>query len=298
MNKNRMVLRLEVKDVNSDGTFTGMASVYGNTDLGGDVVERGAFSKTLQENTAVPILWHHDPKEVIGEGVLRNTRDGLEINGKLDIGIDETAKKAYEKLKLGRMKGLSIGFQSIQDEIKNGVRHLKEIKLWEVSIVTFPMNQRATVTSVKAAVLQHKDDFLTELDAIQTWAKRYHMLSALDSSLSSIIWSNDSNEEKMTAAAESITQFSDSFLEFLPQYLALMDSMYKSAVDAFEKETGAELIAAHKARIDAAGKQFLTLLTKAAEPAPKSEPAVVPAADTGNLSALLDQFKGVLSWNN
>jgi hypothetical protein len=293
-----LIRPLDIKEVTDEGKFVGMASVYGNTDLGGDVVERGAFAKTLQENPVIPILWHHDAKEAIGHGTLRSTRDGLEVAGELDM-LDPTAQKALRKMKLGLSKGLSIGFQSIQDEIKNGVRHLKEIKLWEVSVVTFPMNILAFVTGVKDTA--QKGDFLTELDAIQTWSKRYQMMSALDSSLSSIIWSNDSNEEKMDAATESVNQFSASFLGFLPQFLALMDSVYKSAVEGFDQKQGADLVKAHRARIDEAAKEFLALLTtKAADPAPSREPAAVPEADAGKesaLSNLFDELKGALAWS-
>lgn len=297
--KQKLVLPFEIKEVAAEGKFSGMASMYGEVDLGGDVVERGAFTKTISENPTVPILWHHKADEVIGSGALRNTRDGLQVDGTLDME-DPTAQKAHRKLKLGLMKGLSIGFETIVDEVKNNVRHLKEVKLWEVSIVTFPMLTTAQVTSVKDAVLSHKADFLTELDVAQTWSQRYMMIYALDDALSSIIWGNQANEEKMAAATESITQFSETFLGFLPKYLALLDSRYKSAVDAFEKKNGTDLLGAHRAQIDAATKEFLALLTKAANPGTSSDPAAVPAAEAGHQSAILhkiEELKGALVWS-
>lgn len=296
--KQKMVLPFEVKDVSVEGVFTGMASLYGVTDLGGDVVERGAFTKTISEQEWVPVLWMHKAEEVIGKGMLRGTREGLEITGTLDME-DPTALKAFRKLKMGLMKGLSIGFQSVQDEVKNGVRHLKEIKLWEVSIVTFPMLTSAAVTGVKQLVLDHKADFNTELAAAETWAKRYQMISALDESLSSIIWSNSVNEDKVAQATESVNQFAETFLAFLPQYLALMDSRYKSAVELFDQKSGAELLSAHSASIAAAAKEFQALLDpKAAERTPE-KPAAVPEAATGNKSAIqqfLTEMESQLKW--
>ena len=143
----------ELKEATDAGKFSGIASVYGALDLGGDIVERGAFSKTLAERPTVPVLWQHRTDEVIGEGRLKSTQSGLTIDALLDME-DPVASKAFRKLKNGLIRGLSIGYEVVKDEIENGVRHLKELKLWEVSIVTFPMLPAAQVTSVKAFDLE------------------------------------------------------------------------------------------------------------------------------------------------
>jgi HK97 family phage prohead protease len=148
MRKN-LDLPFDLKEATDAGKFSGVASVYGALDLGGDVVERGAFAKTLAERPTVPVLWQHRTDEVIGEGKLRSTQAGLSIEAELDLE-DPTAAKAFRKLKRGLIKGLSIGYESVKDEVKNGVRHLQELKLWEVSVVTFPMLPAAQVTSVKS----------------------------------------------------------------------------------------------------------------------------------------------------
>jgi HK97 family phage prohead protease len=296
--KQKLVLPFEVKDVTVEGKFSGMASFYGEVDLGGDVMERGAFAKTLSDNPTIPILWQHKSDEVIGSGTLRNTREGLAVDATLDMD-DPTAVKAHRKLKLGLMKGLSIGFNSIQDEVKNGIRHLKEVKLWEVSIVTFPALPSAAVLSVKQAILALKGDFNTELEAAETWAKRYQMISALDNALYSVIWGDRTDEEKIAAATESIEQISVAFLDFLPRYLALMDSRYKSAVETFEKKNGADLVAAHRAKIETETKQFQALLTKAAG-GTLADPAAIPDVETGHHSALIQKFneaKESFRWN-
>jgi hypothetical protein len=74
----------------------------------------------------------------------------LQIKGELALE-SPVAQKAYGLLKRGVLKGLSIGYDTMRDEVKNKVRFLKELKLWEVSIVTFPMNELATVQDVKQA---------------------------------------------------------------------------------------------------------------------------------------------------
>lgn len=148
MNK---TFKLEIKDFGEQGTFTGMASVYGNKDLGGDVVEPGAFTKTIADKGGeVPILWQHDSREPIGMGKLIDSAEGLLIKGELAIDVSQTAVKAYGLMRKGIIKGLSIGYDTIRDEVKDKVRHLRELKLWEVSLVTFPMNESAVINTVKA----------------------------------------------------------------------------------------------------------------------------------------------------
>jgi HK97 family phage prohead protease len=149
---------LEVKDIAEDGTFQGIASVYEVEDLGGDIIEKGAFSKTVAEHPTVPILWQHDSAEVIGSGEVKEQGSKILLSGKLDLE-DPVAQKAHRKLKSKLIKGLSIGFQAIKStwqEVKENdatkyIRRIQELKLWEVSVVTFPMLPQAQVTRVKSA---------------------------------------------------------------------------------------------------------------------------------------------------
>jgi len=147
-------LNFECKSLKEDGTFVGLASTYGNVDSYGDVVEPGAFRKTIRENgKQIIITWQHDYREPIGLGTLKDTKQGLEITGKLELELPN-AKTAYIRLKKGLVRGLSIGFTTVKavepEDSEDGYRHLKEIKLWEVALVTFPANERAQVTDVKS----------------------------------------------------------------------------------------------------------------------------------------------------
>jgi uncharacterized protein len=74
---------------------------------------------------------------------------GLEIAGELVLETGK-AQEAYALLKRRVLKGLSIGYDVVKDTIANGVRHLHELKLYEVSLVTLPMNELATITDLKA----------------------------------------------------------------------------------------------------------------------------------------------------
>jgi HK97 family phage prohead protease len=141
---------LKLKSVSDQGVFTGWAAVYNNVDLGGDVIQPGAFAKTLQSNPTVPVLWQHRVSEPVGTGRLSDGGKGLQIEGSLVLE-DPLAQRALAHLRAQSVKGLSIGYDIIQaDTASDGNRLLKELRVWEVSLATLPMNTAATITSVKA----------------------------------------------------------------------------------------------------------------------------------------------------
>lgn len=141
--------KLEIKSISDQGLFKGLASVYGNVDLGDDVVEPGAFTRTLaHKGGQVPILFAHDSRQPIGLGRLTDTPKGLAIEGSL-VMESAKAREVFALMKKGVLRGLSIGYDSVRDTVTNGVRHLQELKLFEVSVVCFPMNELATVSDVK-----------------------------------------------------------------------------------------------------------------------------------------------------
>ena len=132
-------------------TFEGWLATYGNVDQGGDSIQRGAFTKTLESNRGeVPLLWHHDGSRPLGKATLTDSKKGLKITGRLLEGV-QAADEAYRFLKAGVVRGLSIGYDTVKAQMVGGVRHLLEVKLFEASLVTLPMNERAVVTAVKDA---------------------------------------------------------------------------------------------------------------------------------------------------
>ena len=144
--------RFSVKDIDDQGLFEGYAAVFGNVDRTGDVIEPGAFRKTLQENPELPILWQHNPAEPIGLTVAAvEDNRGLRVKGQLNL---ETARgrEAYALMKQGVLRGLSIGYDTVKEAWEGTTRKLKEIRLWEWSLVTFPANPLAQVESIKAVV--------------------------------------------------------------------------------------------------------------------------------------------------
>ena len=144
---------VKLDSVAEDGTFEGYGSVFGNMDNGGDVMVPGCFTKSLAMIPAnrVKMLWQHDSSQVIGKWLeMREDNRGLYCKGRLFMGVAK-GKECYELMKEEAVDGLSIGFRTIQDEYDReaGLRRLTEVKLMEVSVVTFPMNELATVSMVK-----------------------------------------------------------------------------------------------------------------------------------------------------
>ena len=139
----------------STGEFSGYAAVFGNVDSGGDVIEKGAFAKTIVEdfNRIKILALHNDCWLPVGRPIeLREDDRGLFIKGK--ISDTSMGRDIRTLLKDGVLSELSIGYDAIDFDYdsKTDTRHLRRIKLWEVSIVTWAMNEQARIDEVKSLV--------------------------------------------------------------------------------------------------------------------------------------------------
>lgn len=150
----RLRAPLQLKHMSEDGRFAGYASVFDVIDRQRDVVERGAFRNSLRQRfNEIKLLWQHAPEEPIGRitSMFEDTH-GLYIEGELSLDVAR-AREAHALLKQGVVNGLSIGYapKRYATDPDSGVRRLQEVELWEVSLVTFPANEKARVTVVKSA---------------------------------------------------------------------------------------------------------------------------------------------------
>jgi HK97 family phage prohead protease len=251
-------LRMEIKEISADGSFTGLLSVYNIVDLGKDLVEPGAFTKTIKDHgNEVPMLWQHKPDVPIGTLTLEDGPEALHVKGQLLMDLPE-AKKAYLLIKARIVRGLSIGFDTVKEVLDGGIRRLKELRLYEGSIVTFPMNEAALITSVKH-LAERKEDFTTELAELQLQDAGYQMWCALRNALCSIPWSGLSSEEKLAAAAATLEQFTAAWMDYLPAYLDWLAEEYGDMKTASRRRLEAK---AHQLksgrRISAATKTQIT----------------------------------------
>lgn len=145
-------IEFDAKAVKDDGAFSGYASTFGNVDSGYDVVMPGAFANSLRERpcSKIKMLWQHDTREPIGVWTKCMEDDkGLYVEGRVLKEVQRGAE-AYALMKAGVIDSMSIGFRTLESEYtQTGVRQLKEVGLMEISLVTFPANEQATVSSVK-----------------------------------------------------------------------------------------------------------------------------------------------------
>lgn len=154
-NGERKATRFDMKSVKEDGSFEGYASLFGEEDLGRDVVMPGAFRNSLAKRgpRGIKMLYQHDPNEVIGIWLkLKEDIRGLFVEGKLlpDVG---RSREVLSLMRAGAIDGLSIGYHVVKAraDARTGLRHLIEVDLWEISVVTFPMQPEARISAVKAA---------------------------------------------------------------------------------------------------------------------------------------------------
>lgn len=172
-------LPAEFKNIADGGEFEGYASTSGNVDRGGDIVEKGAFRRSLDRYASTgkrpKMLWQHDPRKVIGVwDSMQEDEKGLFVKGRvlLDLAL---GREVHTLMKAGAIDSMSIGYRTVKSDFEgpnSEIRRLTEVELFEVSLVTFPMNEMAEITNVKR--LDHKGDverILREAGVPGTFAK-------------------------------------------------------------------------------------------------------------------------------
>lgn len=188
---------VQLDKVQLDGTFSGYASLFDEVDMGNDVVVSGAFKKSLQERkpSDIRMLFQHNPDQPIGTWQdIQEDQRGLKVAGRI---TSATAKgtEILELMRAGAIDGLSIGFKTIRSR-KDPITKVRKIitaDLWEISVVTFPMQAGARIDSVKSQLSSlrptirdfekwlTRDAGLTRRDARNLLQKGYaHMASTQD----------------------------------------------------------------------------------------------------------------------
>lgn len=145
---------LSLKDATE---IKGYASLFGQTDQGGDVVMRGAYAASLKalrdQGRTVKMLWQHDPAQPIGVwDDVREDKRGLYVKGRILTATPKGAEAAA-LIEAGAIDGLSIGYRTQKaTRAQDGTRRLTQVELWEVSLVTFPMLPAARVAGKSSAL--------------------------------------------------------------------------------------------------------------------------------------------------
>jgi hypothetical protein len=152
--------------VSEDGRISGYAAIYDVMDRGDDVIVQGAF-KSLP--AALPMLWAHDPKVVIGVwDKLELDTKGLKASGYFLEGIQK-AEETKKLLLANAVGGLSIGYSVAERNFKtlaNGtkVRYITDLDVFEISVTPTPMAPLARINGTKS----------TEGQDLLTWLRDFN----------------------------------------------------------------------------------------------------------------------------
>lgn len=248
-------LQIEIKEIDENGTFKGLASPYNNVDLGDDRVLPTAGPRN--NNKRVPMLWQHDSHKPVGEMLLTDSKEGIQVDGKLFLDKDEDgqymipkAAEAYVLIKKGILK-LSIGYKTLDYEYvteqKKTIRNLKDIEIMEVSAVTFPMNPQAKITAVKEEggnkVEEKAMGFTEILNLRKSNELRWQLKDALDMSIRQLMEDAEMKiEDKVTQLNKNIDDFATAYKETMTTILKASATGKKEVMEILETKEGVEEI--------------------------------------------------------
>ena len=142
-----------IDKISMSGRFSGYASVFGEVDMGNDIVAKGAFSKYLKKHapSKIRMLFQHNPDEPVGVWQeITEDHKGLFVSGAISTATTR-GRELIELMRQGAIDGLSIGFKTVRSrkEKHSNIRTILQADLWEISIVTFPMQANARIEAVK-----------------------------------------------------------------------------------------------------------------------------------------------------
>lgn len=156
----------------AEGEFEGYGAVMGNTDSYGEIIDAGAFKRTLKkQGDRVKVCWQHDWFEPIGKPLEMREVSQAKLPQEIRDAFPDATGALYLKAKIsptargkdaiilladGVVNELSIGFDLLESGVETdekGIRHLTDIELYEVSLVTMAANPAAQVVSFKSEPL-------------------------------------------------------------------------------------------------------------------------------------------------
>jgi len=180
----------ELRVVGGDGDkprrIMGHAAVFESesVDLGGfrEVIHSGAFTKTIQE-ADIRALQNHDSNRVLGRnraGTLELAEDETGLAFEITPPAAAWADDLMVSMERGDVDQMSFAFEPVRDRWETSageladtelLRHLDEVRLYDISVVTFPAYPETTA-EVRATVI--------ELSATNTPAQGGHLLDGAE----------------------------------------------------------------------------------------------------------------------
>ena len=154
---------VEFKFASDAGKVAGYGAVFGNVDQGFDRIEPGAFRNSIADRKRLPMLFEHRDTVGVWHSFREDAR-GLQVEGR--ISNTTAGRDARTLAKDQAITGLSIGYRPTKHRYEGDVRVLEEVDLLEISMVTFPMNELAQLTSAKSALARGDIPGLAELQLL------------------------------------------------------------------------------------------------------------------------------------
>jgi HK97 family phage prohead protease len=201
MQKPNITIPLEVKGL-KDREFDGHGSIFKNVDLGGDIVVPGAFKRSLAQHKdagSLPAMfWMHDAGKVPGKWTdMHEDEKGLAVKGVL--APTPLGDEVHTLLKMEAVSGMSIGYRTLDhDYDSDGNRLIKEAELWEVSVVSLPMNPLAQVVHVKSQ-LSERGEFVPSVREFERILRDVGCSKTVAKSLVHKIYEGEESENRWDA---------------------------------------------------------------------------------------------------
>ena len=155
-----MTVPFDIKRLHEDKgmfTFEGFASTFGNTDLDDDIIDLGAFKKSLAKR--IPkLLWQHSMDEPLGVfNSIEEQEPGLFIKAQMPLSDTFVSGRVIPQIKIGSITSMSIGFRVIEATFNRdtNIRNIHEVELFEISLVSIPANPQAVITTFKRADMEN-----------------------------------------------------------------------------------------------------------------------------------------------
>lgn len=158
--RNFEIRSVDYKDDSSELYIEGYACVFDSLDSYRSIFNKGCFAKTLQENEGrIAFCYQHEIDEPIGKiEEIYEDDYGLFVRAR----ISDSEEDIKTKIREGILKELSVGFETMISnyDMATDILTKKEVKLWEVSIVTIASNPLSVIIELRS--IEEKKDYIAK----------------------------------------------------------------------------------------------------------------------------------------
>ncbi len=212
------------------GIFEGFASTFGNVDRQDDVMVKGAFKNTLDDhddrNRQIRMLSGHNRFDLIGGFPISKAKKedrGLFVEGHVNLDTQSGAE-SFSLMKQGVLTDMSIGFRILDSEMNDGRQFIKDVELFEISLVTEPANQEAQITAIKSIIAFQdlplaSNSMIWNSDTARNIMKEFSAVNESKSSdyNSSFLWCDDTIDDDAASHKMQIGTLVDGEIKAVPR---------------------------------------------------------------------------------